>query len=229
MGAGNTLSRIDSQIRQYQNAGLSTPPSLVDIQGYSVLFKNTINLIQGQYGSHKSRFAEHLAGILINNNSRYLTKNGFIGKEACKVIYVDTERSIKYNLPQTRMRISNIAGYYCTKTSLHLTSLIRTSKSNRLVDMVTYIDDISKFTNKHIVIVIDVVSDLVFDFNNQVESSILIGQLTSVLNELDCTVVCVIHENPGHINKKARGHLGSELLNKATNVFKVKEERDSLC
>ena len=53
MGAGNTLSRIDSQIRQYQNAGLSTPPSLVDIQGYSVLFKNTINLIQGQYGSHK--------------------------------------------------------------------------------------------------------------------------------------------------------------------------------
>lgn len=48
----------------------------------------------------------------------------------------------------------------------------------------------------------------------------LIDYKNSLINEYSTTFLCVIHENPGS-NEKARGHLGTELRNKASTVIQI--------
>lgn len=50
--------------------------------------------------------------------------------------------------------------------------------------------------------------------------------MNRMINNFDVTFLCVIHENPGHGTDKARGHLGTELSNKASTVMQVGFEKD---
>lgn len=58
------------------------------------------------------------------------------------------------------------------------------------------------------------------NFNDPKESLALIDFMNSMINEFDITFICVIHENPG-AGQKARGHIGTESLNKASTQIQV--------
>jgi len=51
----------------------------------------------------------------------------------------------------------------------------------------------------------------------------LIDLLNSWINDFNATFICVIHENPG-FNNKARGHLGTEIRNKASYQIQIAKE-----
>jgi hypothetical protein len=66
-------------------------------------------------------------------------------------------------------------------------------------------------------ILIDGVADLVADVNDPAESNDFIAELHEVAIERVCSIIGVIHFNPG--GEKTRGHLGSQLERKAeTNL-----------
>jgi hypothetical protein len=44
--------------------------------------------------------------------------------------------------------------------------------------------------------------------------------MNKLINQQDVTFLCVIHENPNSVSK-ARGHLGTELINKASTVIQI--------
>jgi len=54
----------------------------------------------------------------------------------------------------------------------------------------------------------------------------LIDMMNKSINHFDVTFLCLIHENPGNTDK-ARGHLGTEIMNKASTVIQVGFEKDS--
>jgi hypothetical protein len=53
----------------------------------------------------------------------------------------------------------------------------------------------------------------------------LIDMINLSVNRYDVTFLCLIHENPSSTDK-ARGHLGTEIMNKASTVIQACFERD---
>lgn len=74
-------------------------------------------------------------------------------------------------------------------------------------------------------LVLDGVRDICVDFNDPAESSGLVLDLRRLAAEVGCAIVTVLHENPA--GDKMRGHLGTELLNKASEVYRVKLKADA--
>jgi hypothetical protein len=89
-----------------------------------------------------------------------------------------------------------------------------------------YLEHIRAQYNTHIFIVLDVITDCVFNFNDTKDSMKLIDMMNKSINRFDVTFLCLIHENPGSADK-ARGHLGTEIMNKASTVIQVGFEKDS--
>jgi hypothetical protein len=72
-------------------------------------------------------------------------------------------------------------------------------------------------------VIIDGVADLVLDVNDAEECNSLVAELHSLAIRYDCSIICVIHKNPG--TEKVRGHLGSQIERKAeTNLSLEKED-----
>lgn len=72
-------------------------------------------------------------------------------------------------------------------------------------------------------VILDGVADLVLDVNDAEECNGIVAELHSLAIRYDCTIICVIHKNPG--SEKVRGHLGSQIERKAeTNLSLDKED-----
>jgi len=74
------------------------------------------------------------------------------------------------------------------------------------------------------VVLIDGVRDLLQDFNSLEESADLIQWLMELSSKCQCAIWTVLHVNPN--SDKMRGHLGTELGNKTTDVFRVTKQKD---
>ncbi len=79
------------------------------------------------------------------------------------------------------------------------------------------------------VVFIDGIRDLLYDFNNIQESNELITSLLKISEECDCAIVNVLHTNKGYSDSNMRGHLGTELLNKCSDVFEVEKKENMFC
>ena len=76
-------------------------------------------------------------------------------------------------------------------------------------------------------VVLDGVRDLLADINDGVKAQELMEQLMRLAQEADCCMVCVLHQNKGAEDRNLRGWIGTELMNKAFEVYaceKVKPE-----
>lgn len=79
------------------------------------------------------------------------------------------------------------------------------------------------------VVFIDGIRDLLYDFNNIQESNELVTSLLRISEECDCAIVNVLHTNKGYSDSNMRGHLGTELLNKCSDVFEVEKKDNVFC
>jgi hypothetical protein len=69
------------------------------------------------------------------------------------------------------------------------------------------------------ILIIDNVRDLVNDINNGEKAQDLIEKFMKLSQAFECNVVTVIHQNRSAENRGLRGWLGTELMNKAFEVY----------
>ncbi|MBL7819939.1 MAG: hypothetical protein JNL65_04935 [Saprospiraceae bacterium] len=194
----------------------------------SVFFRNTINVIQGQAGVHKSRLAEYICAsfLKINNGNEDLL--GYYRTDLdlpITVVYVDTERNLNEQLPFALQSIQVKAGFKIDEhpDNFKYISLMQIKRQERFSVLDEYLKFIKKCTDNLLFIVLDVSTDCIEDFNKSDRSMELIDLMNVAINEHDVVFLCVIHENPG--SEKARGHFGTELKNKATTFMQVGFEK----
>ena len=72
--------------------------------------------------------------------------------------------------------------------------------------------------------VIDGIADLCVDPNDPAEAFGLVGRLHTLAIEHDCAIIVVLHENPGSMDGKMRGHLGSQLERKAETPLRLAKD-----
>jgi hypothetical protein len=182
-------------------------------------------LLQGQTGTHKSRVAELIASLFITNGGCTGHALGFerAGEttQPCAVCYVDTERNLQEQFPHAIQKMQAKAGYEPTEHPTHFeyTSLLPIPRTERLPALREYLRYIRGSQTGHMVIILDQLADCVADFNDPKESMLLTDMLNFMVLEQDVTFVCIIHENPN--SSKARGHLGTEMANKASTVLQL--------
>ena len=68
-------------------------------------------------------------------------------------------------------------------------------------------------------VILDGIRDLVGDINDGEVAQELIERLMTTAQFHDCCIVCVLHQNKSGDSRDPRGWLGTELLNKAFDVF----------
>lgn len=68
-------------------------------------------------------------------------------------------------------------------------------------------------------VVVDGIRDLIDDINNGVLAQAVIGELMSIATEEKCSILCVIHQNKAGEDRNLRGWIGTELTNKAFEIW----------
>lgn len=195
-----------------------------------IIYPNTITVIQGQKGVHKSRLTENLCAAFLSGNPN----RDFIGFKVTALkrfhtVYIDTERNQNDQFPYAVQRIKERAGFEKTTRpkNFESVSLIDIERPSRFEAISQYLEAIRlNQSEAFIMVVLDVITDCIGSFNDPKESMKLLDHLNMMINRHNVSFVCVIHENPNSFGEaKARGHLGTELINKASTVISIGFEK----
>lgn len=216
-------------IRKRKSSKIHFSDPIIAQEGKAIFYPHTINIIQGQAGVHKSRLAEIIAAALIKQQRCDAELLGFekASKGEFAVLYVDTERNLKDQFPAALQRLQESAGYskYEETERLMYVSLLDIPRKDRFSALQEYLEKLKSEVSIPLFIILDVSTDCVEDFNKTDKSMELIDLMNIAINEYDITFLCLIHENPK--SEKARGHFGTELMNKASTAIQVGYEKDS--
>ncbi|WP_428656005.1 AAA family ATPase [Runella sp.] len=218
------------EVRACQDIQFARP--LLSLGESGIIYPNTITVIQGQKGSHKSRLTENIgaAFLCMNPQLKFL---GFTITPLMRfhLAYIDSERNQKDQFPYAVQRIKEKAGFDKTAlpSNFDVASLIDIDRAERFEAISQYLEEMRQnHPNEHIIVVIDVITDCIGSFNDPKESMKLIDMLNQMINLYNVSFICVIHENPNSFGEsKARGHLGTELINKASTVISIGFDKGS--
>jgi hypothetical protein len=204
---------------------------ILEQYGNAVIFPHTINVIQGQAGVHKSRLAECICSAFLKlhnceNELLGFKRTNFNADHA--IVYVDTERNLSEQLPYALQSIQIKAGYdkKDNPPNFEYISLLQITRAERFGTLNQYLSYLKRKISDPLFIVLDVSTDCIEDFNKTDKSMELIDLMNIAINEHNVVFLCLIHENPR--TDKARGHFGTELMNKASTVMQVGFEKDSI-
>jgi len=130
-----------------------------------------------------------------------------------EVLFFDTEQS-KYHVQIAVRRICGQIGI-ADPPNLHAFHLRSLNPSDRLKFMEAEI-----YSNDKVgFVVIDGIRDCITSINDEQDASMITSWLLRVTEERNIHIVTVLHQNKGDTN--ARGHVGTELINKAETVLSV--------
>ncbi|GAB4032925.1 AAA family ATPase [Spirosoma gilvum] len=203
-------------------------PALINRSGTGIIGRGTINVIQGAYGSHKSRLAELFASLMLATSSRnqpqFLDFERVMLERFC-VCYIDTERNLKEEFPYAVQSIKRKAGFSLDSplSEFRFTSIKDIDRKNRLKAIETYLGHVRQQTTLHLFVLLDVVTDCVSSFNDDEQAMKLFDFIGNLCDRHDATFLLVIHQNPG--TEKARGHTGTEAANKASTMLQIGFEK----
>lgn len=145
-----------------------------------------------------------------------------LGMEAAegllKVLYVDTEQAA-YSTQKVLQRVLKMSTLPYNDERLQMLNLRRETHDLRLQLLLAAMSRM-----RPDLVIIDGVRDLLLDFNDIEESMTLINRLMKLASDFDCSVVCILHQNKPKDDNNMRGHLGSELENKAAEVYEMTRE-----
>ena len=68
-------------------------------------------------------------------------------------------------------------------------------------------------------VILDGIRDLVSDINDGAEAQRIMEEMLALAQDNDCCIIAVLHQNKSGESRDPRGWLGTELLNKAFDVF----------
>jgi hypothetical protein len=202
---------------------LKAPPICMQvIQGDNESIVGTLGnfcMVTGKAKSRKSFVVSAMAAALISNNTILsFTANLPEGKK--KVLYFDTEQS-KYHVQNVLLRIEKL----CVDSPGALQNLqticLRPFPNDHRREVIRA----AIYNNNDVgAVIIDGIRDLTFDINDSQEASGMANDLLKWTEERGIHIITVLHQNKG--NTESRGHLGTELNNKAETVFSVTKQDD---
>lgn len=187
---------------------------------------NSINAIVAASGSLKSTFLNTVMAAML---SKGLTGYDYLGfkvnddfRSKFRIILYDTEQS-EAKVTQRAATVIRAAGFngqdYPNNFMVFPLSSISTKE--RITAVTKLLDYLEKPENNklHNIIFLDVVTDLTKDINDSKEAPDIVAQLQQLVNLKNVTIFISIHK--AKTTGTARGHIGTEVTNKATTILAI--------
>ena len=196
-------------------------PEILKVHG-SVI--GTLGNFSASIGKAKSKKTFNVSAIVAATlkNGTVLRYVAELSDGKRKVLYVDTEQS-PYHCLKVMKRILRMAGLPDDRDSENLEFLAlrkyTPEQRIRIVEQAIYnTPDIG-------LVIIDGIRDMVYDINSPGESTRIISKLMQWTDDRQIHIHTILHQNKGDEN--ARGHIGTELNNKAETVLLVEKDKSN--
>jgi hypothetical protein len=229
-GDAPTKETEEDKIRRLINARrfdpAKVPPPLrpvYTLAGIVISTPGNLTAITAQAKVGKSSLVAAMiaATMTESEDADTLSAQGF-NPQGKAVIYVDTEQSPDdfWHTVNHSMKRAQVAPKPDWLRSFSVTDL--PAQIGRKSLQIELADAAAEHGGIHSLF-IDGVADITLDVNDAEECNSLVAELHGLAIRYDCSVICVIHKNPG--TDKVRGHLGSQIERKAeTNLSLDKED-----
>jgi hypothetical protein len=178
------------------------------------------SLIIGKAKSRKSFYVNIAISTIVQNDLLMNQFRGCLSDDKKTVLYFDTEQG-KYHVQLALKRI-------CTQIGISEPTNLKTYhlRSKAPAERLALIEHAINTTPNVGFVVIDGIKDLVTSINDEEQATMIATKLLKWTEEKEIHILTVLHQNKN--DKNARGHLGSELVNKAETVLSItKDETDN--
>jgi hypothetical protein len=200
---------------QYQEA-----PEVIYLNGVAIC---TLGNFSASIGKAKSKKTFNVSAIVASAISyrRVLNYETDFPEGRDRVLYIDTEQS-KAHCQRVLNRILRLAGLPDGAENDRLTFL--SLRKYRPEDRIKIIEEAIADIQGLGLVIVDGVRDLLYDINNPTESTEVISKVMRWTDEYQFHLHLVLHQNKADDN--ARGHIGTEVNNKAETVIQVEKDKD---
>ena len=177
------------------------------------------SLVIGKAKSRKSFFLNIAISATIGGGVLFERFRGVLPGDQRHALYFDTEQGKRHvQLAQKRI-YTQIGQSYPTHLSVYGLRAQEPAKRLQLIEYAIY------NTSELGFVVIDGIKDLVTSINDEAEATMIASKLLKWTEERNIHIMAVLHQNKSDNN--ARGHIGTELINKAETVLAVaKSDQD---
>lgn len=210
------MENLESETRLDATQDIGEPFYTLTREGIGLFPKGDIQAIKAPQKNGKTFLISMIQGVYMRGEYNGLKSE----LTAPRIIYIDTEQHPR-NTAKVYRRSCNIAGINEWENRDDFKVFHLRGKTPDLIRrFCSYV--IRKYRPD--VCFIDGVVDLAFDFNDLKESVGLVTELMDLSRQYDCAIPCVLHVNPG--SDKMRGHLGTILAQKASDVLCCLKDKD---
>ena len=206
-------SRLDLS-EDYEQA-----PEILKVQG-SVI--GTLGNFSASIGKAKSKKTFNVSAIVAAalTNGIVLQYAAALPEDKRKILYVDTEQS-PYHCLKVARRILRMAGLPTDRDNENLEFLAL--RKHTPEERIAIVEQAIYRTDNIGLVVIDGIRDMVYDINSPSEATCIISKLMQWTDDRQIHIHTILHQNKGDEN--ARGHIGTELNNKAETVLLVEKDK----
>ena len=194
-------------------------PEILRIHGSAI---GTLGNFSASIGKAKSKKTFNVSAIVAAalKNGTVLQYIAALPANKRKILYVDTEQS-PYHCQKVMRRIVRMAELPLDKEpdNLEFLSLRRHTPEIRIA----VVEEAIYHTEGLGLVIIDGIRDMVYDINSPSESTKIISKLMQWTDERQIHIHTILHQNKADEN--ARGHIGTELSNKAETVLEVAKDK----
>lgn len=194
------------------------PPFLFFKDSVGFMPCGDISAVKAKSKNGKTHFCAILAAALLGGR----TFDVGTQEQTHSILWCDTEQAI-YNTAKLLRKIYAQAGLPTDKQDNRIKVVYLRPKSPK--ERMRIISREAKRLRPTLVI-IDGVADICENFNDVTESGKTINVLMRISAECNSHILCVLHENKSKDDEGMKGHLGTLLLQKASDVWQVKRDGD---
>ena len=193
------------------------PQFLLRIHGVPTVPRGNLVAINAKWKNGKTFLCDLLCSVFLGGTAFPDMDNNH---QEGKVLFFDTEqdisdtariRNVIYSLipEESRERLE----IYCLRGS-------DISSDDGKLNRYEFIAKAVEHSQPALVIV-DGIADLIYNYNDPIESQLMVNNLASLASKHDCAIITVMHQNKSKDNTTMKGHLGTLLYQKACDVFSI--------
>ena len=204
------------------NVEYPDPEYLIEIGGVPTMPKGNLVALSAKWKNGKTFFCDILTAIFLGSDHFASCRSR---QTEGKVLFFDTEqaesdtarihKTISAMTPQER---HNDYEVFCLREAAIDTDV----DQNAMVSRFEFINTAIVHEHPDLVI-IDGIADLIYNYNDVIESQDVVNKLAAIANKHNCCIVVVMHQNKGLKDKNMKGHLGTMLFQKCSDVFNVEK------
>jgi hypothetical protein len=199
---------------------MTEPPVYCRIGDSPTMTAGNFSLINGKAKSGKTFFLGSVVASMVNNDIMLGSIKGSLPNDKRTILYFDTEQST-FHATRTIKRICKLTNSNNPKNLIAygLRPLTPAERLTAIEDAITTIENLGA-------VAIDGVRDLLtMGINDEQEATSLTSKFLKWTSDYNIHMILLLHQNK--TDQNARGHIGTELLNKAETTLSISKDTKS--